>query len=186
MATSWTSRSNPCTDRLGANRRQRPLRLARLALVWGLVFGLAGPALADDAVVGRALVREDGSLLIGNRVFVLYGIYLPPTERQCRAWERPVRCDSRGVLALDFKVHGFVTCYPKAEDDAGRVHAVCYIGRTGLSRGEDLGAYLIRQGWALALPDAPFEYQAMERIAQARGMGVWGFPVDSITGPGLR
>jgi hypothetical protein len=31
------------------------------------------------------------------------------------------------------------------------------------------GAYLIQRGWALALPTAPFEYHAMERIARANG-----------------
>jgi len=30
------------------------------------------------------------------------------------------------------------------------------------------------------LPGAPFEYFALERIAQARGLGLWGFPADSI------
>jgi endonuclease YncB( thermonuclease family) len=41
-----------------------------------------------------------------------------------------------------------------------------------------LGAYLIREGLALAGPDAPFEYQALERIAQTNGFGVWSFQAD--------
>jgi endonuclease YncB( thermonuclease family) len=149
-----------------------------------LVLLLAvGGAAAGDTIHGLAIVREDGSLLIKNRVVVLFGIYLPPTGRQCREWERPVRCDSRAVLALDFKVRGFVTCLPEGEDDEGRIHAICYLDRTRLSSGEDLGAYLIDRGWALALPYAPFEYHAMERIAQAQGRGVWGYSIDSITRP---
>jgi len=144
------------------------------------------PAAAADSFEGHAIVRDDGSLLIKNRVVVLYGIYLPPTDRQCRDWIRPVRCDSRGVLALDFKVRGFITCFPRGEDSEGRVHAICYVDRTGLDSGEDLGAYLIQKGWALALPNAPFEYQAMERIAQTRGLGVWGYFADSFTDPTWR
>jgi hypothetical protein len=138
---------------------------------------------ASDQFEGLAIVRDDGSLLIGGRVVVLHGIYLAPTERQCRDWMRPVRCAPRGVLALDFKVRGFITCDPVGEDADGRVHARCWVDRTGLDPGEDLGAYLIQRGWALALPNAPFEYHAMERIAHARGVGVWGYQVDSITRP---
>ena len=34
-----------------------------------------------------------------------------------------------------------------------------------------------------ALPDAPFEYQALERIARQQGVGVWGYPADVIRRP---
>ena len=142
---------------------------------------VAWPAAAADSIVGHALVRSDGSLLIKNRVVVLFGVYLPASERECRDWDNPLRCDSRSVLALDFNVRGFVTCFPKGEDEERRIHAVCYVGRTGLDSGTDLGASLIQAGWALALPNAPFEYHAMERIAQTRGLGLWGNLVDSVT-----
>lgn len=153
---------------------------------WLIALGIlslclgARPA-AADVIEGHAFVRGDGSLWINNRVVVLFGVYLPPTDRQCRAWINPVRCDPRSVLALDDKVRGFITCLPQGEDGDGRIHAICYVGRTGLNPGEDLGAYLIQWGWALALPNAPFEYQALERIAQTRGLGVWGYFVDSVT-----
>ena len=45
-------------------------------------------------------------------------------------------------------------------------------------RGEDLSAYLLSRGWAVALPDAPFEYAVLEKIARERHVGVWGFTVD--------
>lgn len=132
---------------------------------------------------GHAIVRGDGSLLIKNRVVHLYGIYMPATNRQCRAWISPVRCDERGVLALDFFVRGFITCFEKVRNEDGSVDAVCYRDRSSFDAGTDLAAYLIEHGWALALPNAPFEYQAMERIARNRGVGVWGWQVDSVTAP---
>lgn len=144
---------------------------------------VVGPASAEPLpLVGHALVRRDGSLWLREQVVRLYGIYIAPTERQCRAWIRPVRCDPRGVLELDFKVRGFVYCYPQRENDDGSLDAVCYVGRTPFREGEDLAAHLIQAGWALARPDAPFEYHALEKIARARGVGVWGYPVDTITG----
>jgi endonuclease YncB( thermonuclease family) len=62
--------------------------------------------------------------------------------------------------------------------DDGSISAICWTKRSNFSEGTDLGAYLIREGLALAGPDAPFEYQALERIAQTNGLGVWGFQAD--------
>lgn len=147
-----------------------------------LVFLLLAPSvLPARELVGHAIVRSDGSLLIKERVVRLDGIYLPPTNRQCRDWIRPVRCDSRGVLALDFKVRGFIRCFPQNENEDGSLNAVCFVNRTSFDPGEDLAAYLIERGWAVALPNAPFEYQALEKIALSRKVGVWGYQVDSIS-----
>ncbi len=138
------------------------------------------PAFARD-IVGHAIVRSDGTLLIKEQVVHLDGIYLPPTDRQCRDWIRPVRCDSRAVLALDFKVKGFLHCFPQTENQDRSLNAVCYVDRTSFNRGEDLAAYLIERGWAIALPHAPFEYHAIEKIALSRKLGVWGYQADSIS-----
>jgi len=136
-------------------------------------------ASAGREVEGLAIVRSDGSLLIKEQVVRLHGIYIPPTERQCREWINPLRCDSRAVLALDFRVKGFIRCFVQQEKPDGSLDAVCYADRTSFDPGEDLAAYLIERGWALALPYAPFEYHALEKIASRRGLGVWGYPVDS-------
>ena len=127
-----------------------------------------------------ALVQDDGSLRIQGRTVYLDGIYLPPTERQCEVRIRPVRCAQRAALALEFRIQGFVYCVPKSTNADGSLNASCFVDRTSFDPGEDLAAYLIRKGWALALPDAPFEYQALEKIARHRGVGVWGFSVDSV------
>ena len=39
----------------------------------------------------------------------------------------------------------------------------------------DLGAWLLEQGLAVAGPGAPFEYQTLERIAEARKVHFHGF-----------
>lgn len=141
---------------------------------------LAAHTTSARELEGHAIVRDDGSLLIKERVVHLDGIYLPPTNRQCRDWIRPVRCDSRAVLALDFKVKGFIRCFVQSENKDRSLNAACYVNRTSFERGEDLAAYLLERGWAIALPSAPFEYHAIEKIALSRGVGVWGYPIDSI------
>ena len=100
--------------------------------------------------------------------------------RDANAAPTSARCVARAALALDFKIQGFVRCFVQEKNRDRSVNAVCYLGRSTFSDGLDLATYLIEHGWALALPDAPFEYQAAERIARHNNRGVWGFSVDSI------
>jgi endonuclease YncB( thermonuclease family) len=155
------------------------IRPAPQFLVLLLALTVAAAASARE-LVGHAIVQSDGTLLIKGKVVHLDGIYLPSTDRQCRDWIRPVRCDSRAVLALDFKVKGFIHCFPQSKNADGTLNAVCYVNRSSFDRGEDLAAYLIERGWALALPTAPFAYHASEKIALSRKLGVWGYQADSI------
>ncbi len=141
------------------------------------LFTLAGafwllPDLSFAQVTSYAFVNDDGSLRIRGRTYRLYGIHIPSTGQSCRSFERPVQCGTRAALALDFKIQGFVRCEPRDTNSDGTISAYC------TTDGVDLAAYLLEQGWALALPDAPFEYQALEKIARHRGLGVWGFPVE--------
>ena len=132
------------------------------ALAW-----LAAPE-AAAALVNYAKVRQDATLLVGSRVVRLYGIYVPPMGRTCRTNLRPVKCGSNAVLALDFKIRGFVRCQQVVRNRDRSVTARC------LNKGVDLGAYLIERGWAVALPNGPFEYRILEKIARNRRMGIWG------------
>jgi endonuclease YncB( thermonuclease family) len=130
-------------------------------------------AIAD--ITGYALVQNDSSLKVDGRTIWLYGIYIPPTEITCRTLLQPKRCAPRASLALDFKIQGFVHCEEKGVNEDSSINAVCYADYTSVSKGEDLAAYLLEQGWAVALPDAPFEYHVLEEIARNRGFGIWGF-----------
>jgi endonuclease YncB( thermonuclease family) len=141
--------------------------LAILGIVCAL---LCAPSLA---VSSYAFVNDDASLRISGRTYRLYGIYVPATEEACQTFQRPVPCGSRAALALNFKIGAnFVRCEPRQRNNDDTVSAYCTVN------GDDLAAYLLERGWALALPDAPFEYQALEKIARQRGLGVWGFAVE--------
>jgi endonuclease YncB( thermonuclease family) len=136
------------------------------ALLW-VMLCLPAPVSAAG-LVNYANVRADSSLLVGSQVVRLFGIHVPDTPRTCRTNIRPVRCGSQAMLALDFKIRGFVHCEPLRRHPDRSVTAWCQ------NRNVDLGAYLIKRGWAVALPSAPYKYQVMEEIARARRMGVWG------------
>ncbi len=156
---------------------------SRLRLIICLIVGLGWllPAAAQGQELhGYALINDDASLQVSGRTVHLYGIHIPDTGRKCRSNIRPVRCASRAALALDFKIQGFVRCFVQEKNRDRSVNAICYLGRSTFSDGLDLATYLIEHGWALALPDGPFEYHASERIARHNNRGVWGFSVDSI------
>jgi endonuclease YncB( thermonuclease family) len=133
------------------------------------------PAQAQGEISGFASLQDDGLLKIAGYLIHLYGIYIPPTDQTCYTFVRPVPCGSRASLALNFKIEGdFVHCMERARHTDGSITANCSLN------GEDLSEWMLQHGWAVALPDAPFQYAALEKIAQSRGLGVWGIPIDNI------
>jgi endonuclease YncB( thermonuclease family) len=155
------------------------IRLILLCVM--LAWAWPVPAHAAGEIVNNALVQDDGTLRVQGRTIRLFGIYIPDMARTCRSDFSPPLCGSRAANALNLKIQGFVRCRPQAELADGSTSAVCYADDTSaLDPPVDLGAYLIEQGWAVATPDAPFEYGVRERIARSNGRGVWGMPVDRI------
>lgn len=166
---AWTDES--CKD--PEERRITRISFRRWALVAACLT--LAPAWSPAAEFqSYARVNDDGSLKVGRRTVHLYGIHIPKTDRVCRRSIRPVRCAPRAALALDFKIDTFVRCERKAERPDRSVVGQCWVDD------EDLSAYLLARGWAAALPDAPVEYQVLERIARRRGLGVWGLPLGEL------
>lgn len=148
-----------------------PYRLL-LSTVLALLYSV--PVAADFS--GLAIVNEDASLAIRNRDVVLRGVFIPEQNNRCQPQVRPPRCGAPAALALEFRIDGFVHCENDSRRADGKVVATCYSGRDAFDPGIDLGAYLIKRGWALANSDAPPEYTAYERVARHQGLGIWGSP----------
>lgn len=144
--------------------------LLALALLWN-------PAVSARQLSSYAFVNDDGTLRIKQKTIHLYGIYIPETGRDCRSSQRPTECGTRAALALEFKIKGFVRCDILDRNDDGSLIGRCHVNYSNFDEGEDLSAYLLERGWAVALPDAPIEYRTLERIAERRGIGIWGLPV---------
>ena len=157
------------------------LREPRLSL-WLILASLL--ALAPGAVARElhsyAAINANASLQIKGKTVHLYGIHIPSTNRTCRTDRNPPVCGSRAVVALERKIDGFVRCEIMRQNADRSLVGLCRVNSSRFDPGEDLSAYLLEQGWAVALPDAPFEYQTLEKIARSRGFGVWGTPVDNI------
>lgn len=145
------------------------------ALLAALIGTSALPVCAQHDMSSFAFVQNDGSLRLAGELIHLYGIYIPPSGQTCYTFVRPIPCGTRASLALDFRISGdFVHCLERARTPDGSIVASCRSGS------EDLSEWMLQHGWAVALPDAPFEYVTMERIAQSRGIGIWGIPVDTV------
>lgn len=124
--------------------------------------------------VGNSRVMEDGSLLVSKQKIWLYGIFVPLNDRTCRTYQVPIKCGQRALLALEFKIEPyFVSCDKMEQLPDGSISALCRV------KGEDLSAWMLEQGWAAALPDAPVEYKVLEKIARRNSRGIWGV----VTGP---
>ncbi len=151
------------------SNRNKPIRRHILLFSFAWCLAAFAPASSAADLFSYTMVQDDGTLKIKGKIVHLFGVYVPDTGRTCRTNVRPVRCTSRAAHALEFKIGPrFVRCEPTAQNPDGSLVARCYLEE------QDLSAYLLERGWAVATPDAPFAYTAMERIARSRGVGVWG------------
>ncbi|MCP4467365.1 MAG: thermonuclease family protein [Halieaceae bacterium] len=151
--------------------------LCSAILIAGLC--LATPALGYE-ISSYAGVNDDGTLRIKGKTIRLFGIHIPETTETCSQNRIPRICGSRASVALEFKIDGFVSCALLERHKDSTYTGQCRVNVSAFDEGDDLSAYLLQKGWAVALPDAPFEYHTLEKIARSRSFGVWGIPVDNV------
>jgi endonuclease YncB( thermonuclease family) len=148
------------------------LRILSAAMI---TFAVMRCAAAQPEISGPTFVQQDGTLRISGTVIHLYGIYIPDTEQACYTFINPPPCGTRASLALEFKISGdFVHCIPRVTNSDGSIVANCRYD------GDDLSEWMLTRGWAVARPDAPFEYGVLEKIARSKGIGIWGIPIDNL------
>lgn len=151
----------------------------RVCQVLSVLIGCLTAPGAQAAIESYAIVQDDGSLQIDGKVIRLLGTYLPPSGQVCSGRLRPVDCGTAAAVALRQRIQSFVRCAPVQRYQDGSLGAVCTVpGPSASTARVDLGAWLIRQGLALAGPDAPFDYVALEDIARSQGVGVWARPFE--------
>ena len=133
-----------------------------------LVAGLAactGTASAD--ITGRATV-VDTIEIHGERVR-LFGADAPEGRQICTLDGEPYRCGQRAALALaDHLGQRTVRCEGNTRDRYGRAVATCHVGD------QDLNAWMVAQGWALAFRRYSTRYVTEEDAARAKRRGFGG------------
>ena len=95
----------------------------------------------------------------------LAGIDAPERYQKCRAWGRTWDCGAAATEALMLRSEG-MSCEGSDTDRYGRVIGVCSSG------GEDLNAWLVENGWALAYREYSSDYVAEESRARSSKRGI--------------
>jgi endonuclease YncB( thermonuclease family) len=121
-----------------------------------------------DTIAGVATVLDGDTVEIHGQRIRLYGIDAPEGRQVCRRDGRDWRCGQAAAHALaDHIGRRPVACQPRYTDRYGRAVAVCRVA------GEDVGAWLVREGWALAYRRYGTDYVTDETAAKAARRGVW-------------
>ena len=111
----------------------------------------------------------DGDTLeIGGTRIRLFGIDAPERGQSCQAGGELWICGGLAKLRLQDRISGRrVVCEERDRDRYGRIVAVCRAG------GEDLNAWMVSEGWALAYRRYSEAYVDEEARAKSARAGVW-------------
>jgi endonuclease YncB( thermonuclease family) len=124
------------------------------------------PSPAD--ITGTATVIDGDTLEIRRTRVRLHGIDAPESAQWCRAKGERWRCGQRVAFALADKIgEKPIRCERRDIDRYGRTVAVCYLGN------EDLNAWLVSEGLALAYRRYSLDYVDEEEAAEEAGRGMW-------------
>jgi len=153
--------------------RRRARSLAGLFLLAALAFAAWVWLPAPVATVPFVHVIDGDSLTVRQEdaplTIRLTGIDAVEYRQDCTRTGAPWPCGREARSALEkLAGRGALHCELAAKDHYGRTLATC---RTAaFPDGIDLGAEMVRQGWAVATSDA---YMVEEAEAQARQRGIW-------------
>jgi endonuclease YncB( thermonuclease family) len=146
------------------------LRQCRIAygLLLAVSVAICGASVYAVDLTGRPSVIDGDTIEIHGRRIRLHGIDAPEASQTCSIGGRQYRCGQEAALALaDHIGQRPVACEQRDIDRYGRVVALCRVGR------EDIGAWLVSQGWALAYARYSRDYIDQEIIARAGKRGMW-------------
>jgi len=121
-------------------------------------LALAAPALADVIVVDGDTLKVDGA------TYRLWGIDAPEQSQIC-ADGLPAGALASDVLR-NLVAGKNIACEPRSTDRYGRMIGVCR------ADGLDLGAMMVRAGWAWAFVRYSSDYARQEAEARAARVGV--------------
>lgn len=142
----------------GSTRREQVRFLARI--VAQLLFGLV---LASAAAHSQTITDGD-TLKLNGVTYRLWGIDAPEAKQDCPDGWPAGRLAATHLQSLTSGRN--VICERKDTDRYGRTVAICRAG------GEDLGAMMVRDGYAWAFLRYSADYVGQEALAKKDGLGV--------------
>lgn len=142
-------------------------RIAALAL-------LAPLAAPDVSLTGPATVIDGATLAVGGRPVRLHGIAAPTLDQTCfDAQERGYPCGRVAAEALRARIgDASIACEAQGAAEDGSPRARCRLG------GDDLAAWLVENGYAVADRGVSADYAAQDARAWGRRRGLWAGVFD--------
>lgn len=141
------------------------LQSTGIAAVLMLAVLAALPAVAQT---GPARVIDGDTIDVGGMRIRLWGIDAPESKQMCERQGAAYACGHEATAHLRALVAGAaVACEPRVKDRYGRTVAICRVGLV------DVGAAMVRDGWALAFVRYSVDYVAQEQEARLAGRGMW-------------
>lgn len=130
---------------------------------------LAFQTQAAEIISGVPRVVDGDTITIGTTKIRLESIDAPESDQLCldangRRWACGI--EARDRLATNIGNRS-IECTPSGLDAYGRTLAVCTAG------GEDLNAWMVREGWALAFVRYSSRYVPDEATAREARRGIW-------------
>ena len=131
---------------------------------------------ARGAIVGQPAVVSANSFMLNGRQVVLWGIAVPDARVPCRTGSVDWYCGEQSLIALRRTLGRYeVACFDKGTDRQGRMVGKCFVGLF------DVGAVLVRDGWAIADTGITRDYSAEESDAKFKKKGIWTGTFDRRT-----
>jgi endonuclease YncB( thermonuclease family) len=157
---------------LPTRTRQRPqsTRTVNVKFAAILLVGfLTSAAQAADVISGIPRVVDGDTIVVGSTTIRLESIDAPESDQVCldaklNRWTCGIEARDRLVAHIGNRP---LDCAPSGSDVYGRTLAVCAVA------GEDLNAWMVRQGWALAFIRYSKVYVPDEEGARASKLGLW-------------
>jgi endonuclease YncB( thermonuclease family) len=158
------------TRRFPPPRFKVALMCSRLALsMLAQLAAFATQALAADMITGIPHVVDGDTLTIGAIKIRLQGIDAPETEQVCL--DQQAEKWTCGIAARDHLAQHIggqsINCTPSGTDKFGRTLALCRLV------GDDLNAWMVGEGWALAFIRYSRDYVTQEEQAREAHRGMW-------------
>lgn len=138
----------------------------RLALLFPLL--LCAPPTSGADLTGKAEIVDGETIVIAGQEIRLHGIDAPTLGEICDAEGVPWHCGQEAAFALAAAIGR--TWVDRDIRDAGTLRRIVAVCRVGGPKGRDLGAWLVRGGWARA---AIADYATQEKAAQDASLGLW-------------
>ena len=132
-------------------------------------LGSAFAPTAADELSGMARVIDGDTIALGQQHIRLEGIDAPETDQVCLDAEgKPWTCGVAARDSLSSHIAGrIVSCAARGEDRYRRMLAICSAG------GEDLNAFMVREGLALDYVKYSRDYTSEEDTAREQRRGMW-------------